>query len=397
MTMRVCVESRISSQPWRLLTLVSWLACASCLGAGCSSDSSAPVMAPDVTENQPGTTTSPGLPSEEPAGANSAGNSNPTAQDSQKAAGGPVALTPVTLALNWYAESEHGGYLAARTHGYYADQGLQVEIIPGGPGAPQQVIAELAAERIAFAISDADNVVKARAAGVPLVAVLAPLQNSPRCIMVHEASGINSLQELSGIELAISEGRPFALWMKKKLPLTNVTMVPYNGSVGEFLTKPNFAQQAYTFSEPYVAREQGGDPRVLLLSDIGFNPYACLLVTTEKMIAENRDVVQKMVSATTAGWSQYLKSPEQTNSEINGENPDMSLEVLQFGAEQLSPLCTPVEGIPPCGMTIERWQQLVSQIEELGEIEIGAVKPESCFSAEFLNHAVESEPASAEP
>jgi NitT/TauT family transport system substrate-binding protein len=397
MTMRVCVESGTFHRPRRLLTLVSWLACASCLGAGCSSDSSAPATAPETSENQPGTATSAGLPSGEPAGASSAGNSNPTAQDSRKTAGGSVALTPVTLALNWYAESEHGGYLAARTHGYYADQGLQVEIVPGGPGAPQQVIAELAAERISFAISDADNVVKARAAGVPLVAILAPLQNSPRCIMVHEASGITSLQELSGIELAISEGRPFALWMKKKLPLTNVSMVPYNGSVGEFLTKPNFAQQAYTFSEPFVAREQGGDPRVLLVSDIGFNPYACLLVTTEKMIAENRDVVQKMVRATTAGWAQYLKSPQQTNSEIHAENPDMSLEVLQFGAEQLKPLCAPAEGISPCGMTVERWQQLVSQIEELGETEIGAVKPESCFSDEFLVTGGASVPASTAP
>ena len=354
-------------------------------------------MTPDRTENQPSAAASDGSPSGEPAGSSSAGTNSPPPQDSNQTAASPAALTPVTLALNWYAESEHGGYLAARTHGFYADQGLQVEIIPGGPGAPQQVIAELAAERISFAISDADNVVKARAAGVPLVAVLAPLQNSPRCIMVHEASGITSLQELSGIELAISEGRPFALWMKKKLPLTNVTMVPYNGSVGEFLTKPNFAQQAYTFSEPFVAREQGGDPRILLVSDIGFNPYACLLVTTEKMIAENRDVVQKMVSATTAGWSQYLKSPQQTNSEINAENPDMSLEVLQFGAEQLIPLCTPAEGISPCGMTVERWQQLVSQIEELGEIEIGAVKPESCFSAEFLVTGGASVPASTAP
>ena len=85
----------------------------------------------------------------------------------------PAALT-AKLALNWYPEVEHGGFLAADTLGLFNAQNTSVEIIPGGPGAPQLVITELAAGRIQFAVSDADNVVKARAAGVPVVALLAP-------------------------------------------------------------------------------------------------------------------------------------------------------------------------------------------------------------------------------
>ncbi|MFO0428514.1 MAG: ABC transporter substrate-binding protein [Planctomyces sp.] len=290
----------------------------------------------------------------------------------------------VRLALNWYAEAEHGGYLAARTHGYFAEQGVNVEVIPGGPGAPQQIITELATERIEFAVSDADNVVKARSAGVPLVAVMAPLQNSPRCIMVHASSGIDSLDKLAGVELAISEARPFALWMKKKLPLKDVTMVPYSGSVGEFLTKQSFAQQGFVFSEPFVAREQGGDPQVLMVSDIGFNPYASVLVTTEKMIQEKGDVVRRVVKASLAGWNQYLADPLETNQDIHRDNNDMSLAVLAYGAEQMKPLCFADNQSATCDMTSERWKVLVSQIEEIGEIEPGSVAPESCFTREFL-------------
>ena len=205
--------------------------------------------------------------------------------------------TSVQLALNWFVECEHGGFVAADVHGFFEDEQLQVEIIPGSVGAPQQVITELAAGRILFDVSDADNVVKARAAGVPLVAVMTAMQNSPRCIMVHQASGITQLQDLANVELAISESRPFALWMKKKLPLTNVSMVPFSGSVGEFLLKPNFAQQGFIFSEPFVAKEKGGDPLALMVSDIGFNPFASLLVTTEATIEQQPELVQRVVRA----------------------------------------------------------------------------------------------------
>lgn len=297
----------------------------------------------------------------------------------------------VKLALNWYPEVEHGGFIAAKTLGLYDAQKLDVELVPGGPGAPQLVITELAAERILFAVSDADNVVKARASGLPIVAVLAPLQNSPRCIMVHEASGFKTLEDLANIELAISEARPFALWMKKKLPLKDVRLVPFGGSVGEFLLKPEFAQQAFVFSEPFTAKEQGSDPQTMMVSDIGFNPYASVLVTTEKTIREQPELVKSIVSASVEGWQKYLADPAATNAAIHGMNKDMSPAALEYGASAMAPLCKVGEGEPLCNMTLERWQTLVQQIEEVEDIKPGSVKAEECFTTAFLAPAKTAE------
>lgn len=306
--------------------------------------------------------------------------------DSETTASNPgtANLPSVRLALNWYAEAEHGGYVAAQQSGGYRNAGLNVDIRQGGPGAPNLVIQELAAGRIKFAVSNADLVVLARAKGVPLVAVLAPLQQSPRCIMVHAASGIKSLQQLKDVELAISDSRPFALWMKHKLPLINVTMVPFSGQIGEFILKPNFAQQAYSFSEPFVAKEAGGDPQTLMLSDIGFNPYASVLVTTEDMIANQPNIVRSMVTASAAGWQAYLSDPTATNTKIHEDNPEMSLESLAFGATALKSLCLPEAGQPSCGMSAKRWQTLIDQITEVREIEAGQVTAEDCFNRSFL-------------
>ena len=308
-------------------------------------------------------------------------------QSEQSLPEGASGRAVIPLALNWYAEAEHGGYVLAVEDGLYAAAGLDVEIQQGGPGAAKVAIQELAAGRIEFAVSSADLVVLGRAQGVPLVAVAAALQQSPRCIMVHRASGIDSLEKLQDVELAISDTRPFALWMKKKLPLKNVVLVPYNGQVREFLLKPNFAQQAYVFSEPFQAKEGGGDPVSLMLSNIGFNPYGSLLVTTEKVIKERPDVVRAMVQSSVKGWQAYLESPTPTNAAIHKDNPEMTLKSLEYGAAAMKPLCEPAVGIPLCGMTEQRWQELIDLIVDIKEIQPGAVAAADCFDVQFLKAA----------
>ncbi len=285
----------------------------------------------------------------------------------------------VKLALNWYPEAEHGGYFTADELGIFDEHQLDVEIIPGSPGTSRVILQELATGRVSFAISSADQVVEQRARGLPIVALFAPVQQSPRCIMVHKSSGIASLQELANVELAVSETRPFALWMKKHLSLTDVTFVPFNGLVGEFLSKPDFAQQAYVFSEPFIATEQGSDPVSLMLSDIGYNPYASVLVTSEQMLAEQPDTVRKMQEAVRAGWLEYLKDSQVTSRRIHSENSDMSLAALEYGAEALSRLCQTENDAPVGTMTSARWQQLIDQLVELEVIEPGEVTASQCY------------------
>ena len=42
-------------------------------------------------------------------------------------------LTPVKFQADWYPQPEHGGFYDALVKGYYKDEGLDVEILPGGP------------------------------------------------------------------------------------------------------------------------------------------------------------------------------------------------------------------------------------------------------------------------
>jgi hypothetical protein len=61
----------------------------------------------------------------------------------------------------------------------------------------------------------------------------------------------------------------------------------------------------------------------------------------------------------------------------------------------MKPLCETPDGLAPCGMQLERWQTLVQQIVEIGDIEPESVKPEECFTLKFLPTTTAKEAAAA--
>ena len=294
--------------------------------------------------------------------------------------------TAVSLQLNWFPEAEHGGFFAADVHELYDDAKLDVEIRPGGPGT--QVVTQVATGRVMFGVTNADRVLVGHAAGAETVAVMAAMQVSPRCVMVHENSGIRSLQELGQVgTLAVSSTATWSLFLQKTVDLEGVQLVPYTGNVSQFLLNDDFAQQGYSISEPFVARQQMARPRVLMLSELGFNPYTSVLITTPETIRTKPELVAAMVRASVAGWLRYLDDPSLTNQAISARNEDMGLPILAFGARELKPLCsTPETPRSELGrMTGPRWKTLLGQLVEVNAIEEGAVDLSKVFTNRFLS------------
>ena len=103
----------------------------------------------------------------------------------------------VRLQLQWTPQAQFGGYYAAEEQGYYADENLTVEILPGGGDVvPQQVGS--APDGPEFTIAWVPKVLQAREAGSDLVQIAQVFQRAPTLAVSWADSGIETPEDWVG-------------------------------------------------------------------------------------------------------------------------------------------------------------------------------------------------------
>jgi NitT/TauT family transport system substrate-binding protein len=285
-----------------------------------------------------------------------------------------------TLTLNWFPEVEHGGYFEAFS---IQKPELGVTVEAGGPDIP--VIQKVALGQSTFGICNADDVVNAQAQGADIVAIFAPLHNNPRCIMLRPELKIESMEQVENITLALSSRPAFSHWLRHRYPFKNVNIVPYPGSIATFMQNKNFAQQAYSISEPFLARQAGIQPKLIMVSELGFNPYCSVLITQRKNLNSNKVYLKKIVMAAKMGWLNYLENNTKTHQLIHQLNPTMGLDILNFGHAEIHKLAQGPQSLTYGKMESERWNVLIQQMIDCQLIKKDAVQASQCFSNEFLD------------
>ncbi len=276
---------------------------------------------------------------------------------------------PRTLALNWKAEPQFGGFYAAQVRDLYRKHGLDVNIIQGGSGTP--TIQVLGAGQVDYAIASADEVVISHARGAGnVVALFATFQTNPQGIMVHAERGFTSLEQVMKSDgvLLWQAGLPYAQYLMNKYSPIAVRTAPYLGGIGNFRNDPKLSQQCFVTSEPLVAERAGLEVDTFLVAESDYNPYATVLVTTRERLQQHPDEVRQMVAAVRDGWAAYLGDPGAANAKMAQLNPAMDAETFRDSAEAQAHLIRPRDGEPLGAMTLARWQTLVDQLTHLNII-----------------------------
>ena len=105
-------------------------------------------------------------------------------------------LRRVNVQLDWVPEPEHGGLYQALARGFYREEGLEVILVPGGPGA--QVMPSVATGKADIAQADSTTTLLQQAEGVPLLQFAAVFQDAPLGILVHADSKVQTFADLQG-------------------------------------------------------------------------------------------------------------------------------------------------------------------------------------------------------
>jgi len=274
----------------------------------------------------------------------------------------------VVFLTNWYAEAEHGGYYQALAQGLYKRAGLDVTIKMGGPQV--NVYQLLLAEQADFIMGYDIETIKAAEKGLPVVTVAATFQSDPAVLIAHP--DVKVLADLKSRTLLIGQASEttFWPWLKAKHGFTDDRKRPYAFSVQQFLTDKGVAQQGYLTSEPYSIEKGGVKPKLFLLAEFGYPPYAETVVTLRKTLEKKPDLVRRFVEATAEGWKSYLAAPGPGNVLIKKDNPQIDDALLAFGVDKMREykLVTGGDAARDGIMTMSdaRWKQTFEFMSEAG-------------------------------
>ncbi len=253
------------------------------------------------------------------------------------AVGRAAGAETVNFGTDWKAEAEHGGFYQAIATGIYRRYGLDVKLRPGGPQVNHAQL--LAAGVLDFNIASNSfvplNFVREK---VPMVAVAAIFQKDPSVLIAHPGQGDDSLEALKGKPIMIGSDTRVTSWqfLKQKFGYTDDQIRPYSFSVAPFLANPKAIQQGYLTSEPFTIEKEGVKPVVLLLADAGYTSYGALIETSQKLVHDKPDLVQRFVDASIEGWYSYLYGdPSPANVLIKKDNPEMTDALIAYGIAKI--------------------------------------------------------------
>ena len=114
------------------------------------------------------------------------------------------AAERVTVLLDWFVNPDHGPLVVARDKGFFADEGLEVELIaPADPNDPPKLVA---AGRADVAVSYQPQLHIQVAEGLPLRRFATLVATPLNCLVVLEDSPVRGIADLAGRKVGFSVG-----------------------------------------------------------------------------------------------------------------------------------------------------------------------------------------------
>lgn len=243
-------------------------------------------------------------------------------------------LEKITFVLDWTPNTNHTGLYVAQDMGYYADEGLEVEIIqPPENGALSMV----ASGKAQFCVSFQEEIAPALTADQPLpvTAVAALLQHNTSGIISLKSTGIASPKDL--------EGKRYATWDS---PLENSVMknvVEMDGGdyskvekIPSTVTDVMTALQTdidavwvYYGWDGIAAKIAGLDVNFMAFRDLNpvFDFYTPLIAAGNNFLQQHPETAKKFLRATAKGYAYAMQYPNEAADLLVEYAPEITWEL----------------------------------------------------------------------
>ena len=231
------------------------------------------------------------------------------------------AADDVTLQLKWVTQAQFAGYYVALDKGFYADEGLNVTIKPGGPDiAPAQVIAGGGADVV---LDWMPSALASREKGLALVNIAQPFKSSGMMLTCRKDAGVSSPEDFAGKTLGVwffGNEYPFLSWMSKLGLSTDggdngVTVLKQGFNVDPILQGQAACVSTMTYNEYWQIIDAGLTPDDLVVfkyEDQGVATLEDGMYVLEDNLADPafEDKMVRFVRASMKGWKWAEENPD---------------------------------------------------------------------------------------
>lgn len=231
------------------------------------------------------------------------------------AAGSAFSQTKIDFVLNWVPGGDHAPYYYAKKLGWYAKEGLDVNLEPGRGSALSTQKVGAGANPVGLA--DMAGVLVAAGKGAQTIAVFNVYANSPQGLYWLKSSGIKSVKDLAGKRIGnpAADGARImwpALAKANGMDPKSVTWVNIdaNAKLSALKAKSIDATTSFYNLHHVFQAELGADMGFLAWRDAGLNPYGNSIIVNPQFLQKNRAAIDKFVKVTQRAFAACVAEPK---------------------------------------------------------------------------------------
>jgi two-component system sensor histidine kinase EvgS len=267
----------------------------------------------------------------------------------------------VAIYLRWTHQFQFAGYYAALDQGFYADEGLDVELIEfdRAQGHYEPVLSG----RAQYGIDDASILPEILKSNQPFVVVAQIFQHSPLVLMALEQSGIYSPLDMVNKKVMYNLGdSPLdAMFSEYGQGKINFERVPHSYNYEDLADGKVDVISAYLTDQPYAFEKRGLRVNIIDPRSYGIDFYGDNLFTTWAEANNHPERVEKVRRATLKGWEYALRHQDELIDLIlTTYNSQLERAQLEYEANTIKRMISP--DIIPLGTVDRKRYQRIAEV-----------------------------------
>ena len=295
----------------------------------------------------------------------------------------------VTLPCGYVPNVQFAPLYVGLEKGFFAEENIDLAL---DHSMETDVVALVGAGRVPFGICSGEQVLLGREQGLPLVYITNWYQNYPVGIVALKESGIGSMEDLKGKRVGIPmlSGASY-IGLEAMLGLSgmkdsDLKLESVGYAQSELLVTGRIdAAVVYTINEPVQLKHLGYETVLFSAADMT-KMVGNGMITNEAMIAENPDLVGRMVRAFVKSIRWTSENPEEAyeicklyvDGLADAEDPELQMKVLLATVDYFD------DG--PLGFGFsdpEAWENMVAVLKNMGMIS-GSTDVSKVYTNDFV-------------